>query len=315
MSKRRYMVALGIVVAAAAILLFLFRVSVDQAVVMRMVSFEESEPNSQVVWKDQESVRTFEYAIRFGKKMAGKVDIAAPPYSVTLGKKTYYLWISDQTERGSFMKAEDITAGKLYTMKKSYTKKLQALLKQAYPEGYSKPTGEIPEERNIDLPALEGGLEPNPPSESPTPAAEGLPSPYTESPAPVPDLPSTSPNAEAESFAPAYLDASSFTEEERPLIKLINLRITYMHESKWDEFLDLYTDSARKAREGSGSFNGFTITSINVVENISIREQKSLFEAVVQVEETRNNGDAGSTMYVFQKGKEKGAAWRIADVD
>jgi hypothetical protein len=311
MSKRGYLVALGIVVAAAAILLFLFRVSVEQAVVMRMVSFEESEPNSQVVWKDQESVRTVEYAFRFGKKMAGKVDIAAPPYSVTLGKQTYYLWISDQTERGSFMKAEDTTAGKLYTIKKSYTKKLQELLKQAYPESYSKSSNETQEERNIDLSVLDGGVQENPPSESPSPITKERPSPYTESPTPVP----SSPNAEAESFTPAYLDVPSFMEEERPLIKLINLRIKYMHESKRDEFLDLYTDSARKAREGSGSFNGFTITGIKVAGTISIKEQKSLFEAVVQVEETRNNGDAGSTMYVFQKGKSKGAEWRIADVD
>ncbi|WP_169083788.1 hypothetical protein [Paenibacillus sp. PL91] len=52
-----------------------------------------------------------------------------------------------------------------------------------------------------------------------------------------------------------------------------------------------------------------------MAEDISIKEQRSLFEAVVQVEDAKNNGDAGRTMYVFQKGKENGAEWRIADVD
>jgi hypothetical protein len=312
MSKRGYLVAVGVLVAAAAILLFLFRVSEEQVIVNRMVDFEQSAPNSQIVWKDQQSVRAFEHAFRFGKKLAGKVDIAVPHYSVTLGKQVYLLWLSDESERGNFMKVEDYRAGTLYTIRESSTKKLQALLKQAYPEGSSRSAGESADERNIDLSVLEDekGLTP-PPSISTSPSAGEQPSPPLASATPV----NVPPSPIVEAFTPAYLDVSSFTEEEQPLIGLINLRIQYMHKGSWDKMLDLYTENARKAREGSGSYTGFTITSISVEEDITIKEQRSLFEAVVQVDAARNNGDAGRMLYVFQKGKEKGAEWRIADVD
>ncbi|WP_169083787.1 hypothetical protein [Paenibacillus sp. PL91] len=220
MLKRRYMAAVGALVAAVAIMLFLFRVGEDQVIINRMVDFEQSEPNSQIVWKDQESVRAFEHAFRSAKKMAGRVDIAVPPYSVTLGKQVYLLWISDRIERGNFMKVEDFQAGTLYTINESSTEELQAMLRQAYPESNTRSAGE-----GADV----------------------------EQPAPPPASAAPPPSPIIETLAPAYLDVSSFTEEERPLIELINLRIQYMHEGSWDKFLDLYTESARKAREGSGS--------------------------------------------------------------
>lgn len=293
--KRGYIILVGVVVVAAAILMFLFRVNENQVTVQRMLDFEQAEPTSQVVWEDRESIRAFEYAFRFGKQMKGKVDIAAPPYSVILGDSRYLLWISESSEHGNFMKPGD--TGTLYRLGKSSTKKIWTLLEDAYSVSGSSKEGadELVEGEQQITQSMS-------------------PSPIIESPTPIPMQSSESPNNEA--LEPAYLESSAFTEEEKPLIELINLRIKYMHEKKWDDFLSLYTESARKSREDSSGITGFTITSIKVEQPIAIKEQKSLFEAVVQVSEIRNNEDSGgSSVYVFRKSKEKGAEWRIADVD
>lgn len=293
--KRGYIILIGVVVVAAAILMFLFRVNENQVTVQRMLDFEQAEPTSQLVWEDRESIRAFEYAFRFGKQMKGKVDIAAPPYSVILGDSRYLLWISESSEHGNFMKPGD--TGTLYRLGKSSTKKIWTLLEDAYSVSGSSKEGadELVEGEQQITQSMS-------------------PSPIIESPTPIPMQSSESPNNEV--LEPAYLESSAFTEEEKPLIELINLRIKYIHEKKWDDFLNLYTDSARKSREGSSGITGFTITSIKVEQPIAIKEQKSLFEAVVQVSEIRNNEDSsGSSVYVFHKSKEKGAEWRIADVD
>jgi len=281
--KRGYMIIIGIVVVVAALFMFLFRVNEDQVIIERMLSFDQAVPKSQVVLKDRESIRAFEYAFRFGKKQQGKVDIDFPPYTVTLGKERYFLYIYENYELANFMKASDTET--LYRISKSSTKKLQKRLKNAYSVNGSGSDG-----------------------------AADLPSPREESPSPMPS--SDLPNNEA--FEPAYLDSSAFSEEEKPLIDLINLRIKYIHEENWKDYWSLYTDNVRKERESDSTENytSFTITSINAEQDISIKEQKSLFEAVVRVTEVRNNEDGGmSSTYVFQRNKEKGAEWRIADVD
>ncbi|MEV5027641.1 hypothetical protein [Paenibacillus sp. LPE1-1-1.1] len=266
--KRGFKVAIGVVIAAAALFMFLLWVSEDQVIVERMVTFEKAEPNSQVVWKDRETVRAFKSAFRFGLKQPGMVDVTYPPYAVTLGYRRYFLWVADSDDTGFFMKAGD--TGTLYKLRESSSAKLQALLERAY--------------------SVSG-----------------------ESPAPIPVLPSAEPDALQ--FTPAYLDSKLYSEAERPLIELINLRVKYMHEGNRDKLLELYTDFARKARESTGSFNGFTVTSIKAEGEIAIKEQKALFEAVVEVTEAKDNGEGSRSLYVFQKGKEQDAEWRIADVD
>ncbi|WP_054023486.1 hypothetical protein [Bacillus sp. FJAT-28004] len=301
--KRGYIIVIGVVVVVAALFMFLFRVNEDQVIVERMLSFDQAEPSSQVVWKDRESIRAFEYAFRFGKRQPGKVDIDFPPYTVTLGEQRYFLYISEQYELGNFMKPGD--TGTLYRIGKSSTEKIKALLKQAYSVSGSV-TGGADERDVVDVSNNKDGEKPIPPSMSPSPIASEQETSSVE--------PSQSPNNQA--YKPAYLDSSQFSDEEKPLIELINFRIKYMHEENWDGFLSLYTESVRKERENSGSFTGFTITSIKVEQPISIKEQKSLFEAVVQVIAARDNEDGGSmSMYVFHKSKKKGAEWRIADVD
>lgn len=266
--KRGFKIVIGAVIAASALFMFLHRVSEDQVIVERMVTFEKAEPNSQVVWKDRETVKAFESAFRFGLKQPGMNDVTYPPYAVTLGYRSYFLWVDGSDDAGFFMKAGD--TGTLYKLRESSSAKLQALLEDAY-----SVSGELP--------------------------------------TPIPVLPSAEPDALQ--FMPAYLDSKLYSEAERPLIELINLRIQYMHEGNRDKLLELYTNFARKARESTGSFNGFTVTSIKVEGEITIKEQKTLFEAVAEVTEARDNGEGSRSLYVFQKGKEQDAEWRIADVD
>jgi hypothetical protein len=274
--KRSHIIIIGLLIIVAAALLFVFRVSEDRVTVMRMVDFEQAEPSSSFVWKDQKSIKTFEYAFRFGKKLDGKVDIAAPPFSVDLGGQRYWLWISNESEQANFMKPDD--SGTLYRLSLASTKKIQVLLDQAYP-GFA--SGEL---NSIGA----------------------------ESPMPEPVVPSPS-NEEANTLA--NLDSSAFMDEEQPLIELINQRITAIHEGDWESFKELHTESKRKEYEDVTDFTGYTITSIQVEGDISIQEQRSLFQAVVQVTDARDGGGESRSTYVFHKGKEEGAQWRIADVD
>lgn len=120
---------------------------------------------------------------------------------------------------------------------------------------------------------------------------------------------------EERSAAPAYLDESKFSGEERPLIHLINLRMKYLFEEDQENYIALYTETAPIDRTLVKDFPRFKITSVDVDGGIVINEQRSLFEAVVQVKESRDFGEASSSVYVFQKGKDKDAEWLIADVD
>ncbi|WP_141500107.1 hypothetical protein [Paenibacillus luteus] len=310
--KRKYWFLIGLAVVVAAALLFIFRINGDRVTVMRMIDFEQAESNSQYVWKDRGAIRTFEYAFRFGKKQEGKVDIAAPPYSVYLGKQRYWLWISEKNEPGNFMKPED--SGTLYRLSSKSTNKIQQLLKQAYPHFGTEMPGGNRDERSINLDAamLEDGMQPDVPSMSPSPSPGEFASPaIVESPtlAPVPSSPADG------TYTPAYLDSSAFAGDEQALIKLINLRIKVIHERDWENYSQLFTESRRKAYEDVESYTGYTVTSIRLDGDISIKEQRSLYEAVARVVAARDNGDESTTVYVFQKGKEDGAEWRIADVD
>ncbi|RCW41951.1 hypothetical protein [Paenibacillus prosopidis] len=276
--KKGFIVGIGVIAVLAALSLFLFRVSEDKVVVQRMVDFETAELNSQMEWTDRDAVRSFEYAVRFAKREPGTVDIAAPPYSFTLGDNSYLLWISPDYELGQFMKAGQ--TGTLYTVRQSLAEKLKKLLSQA-DSRFGKAAGTLDSE-------VEG---------SPAPSDEAFSSP------------------DERSAAPAYLDESKFSVEERPLIHLINLRIKYLFEEDQESFIALYTESAPIDRTLAEDFPRFKITSVEVDGGIVINEQRSLFEAVVQVKESKDFGEPSSSVYVFQKGKDEDAEWLIADVD
>ncbi|MGM0881940.1 MAG: hypothetical protein ACQEXQ_13005 [Bacillota bacterium] len=276
--KKGLIVGVSVIAVLAVFTLFLFRVSEDKVIVKRMIDFETAELNSQMEWTDRDAVRSFEYAVRFAKKEPGMVDIAAPPYSFMLGDNNYLLWISPDDKLGQFMKAGQ--TGTLYTMRQSLAEKLKKLLSQADSQ-FGKAAGTKDSE-------VEG---------TPAPSDEALPSP------------------EERSAAPAYLDESKFSGEERPLIHLINLRMKYLFEEDQESYIALYTETAPIDRTLAEDFPRFKITSVEVDGGIVINEQRSLFEAVVPVKESKDFGDASSSVYVFQKGKDKDTEWLIADVD
>lgn len=128
--KRSNFYAFGAIIIVLVFVMFLFRIYEERVIVERMLDFEQAESGSQVVWEDRDSIKTFEYAFRFGNRRQGIVDMPMPPYSVTLGNKRYLLWISEKDEHATFMKPGD--TGTLYDMKMSSAKKIQNLLKNAY---------------------------------------------------------------------------------------------------------------------------------------------------------------------------------------
>ncbi|MNH32619.1 hypothetical protein D3C79_930760 [compost metagenome] len=77
----------------------------------------------------------------------------------------------------------------------------------------------------------------------------------------------------------------------------------------------MYTEAAKEARSGSDQLQRILISHIEVSAPIMIKEQRSLFEAVVTVMETREGNDENTTFFVFHKGKEADDQWLIADVD
>lgn len=293
--KRGLVFGIGVFLALALLSLYVFRVSENRVIVQRMIDFTTAEPNSDMEWTDRGSIGTFEYAVRFAKKERGMVDIAAPPYSFTLGDSHYLLWIAPQYELAQFMKADK--TGILYTVSPSLTEKLKALLSQADERfgdaqagfiggnGGEEGTGKAPDE-----PVPPGGVIA----------------------APIGKSPSSTAVVDQESV---YLEESNYSVEQQPLIHLINLRVKYMHDRDQKSYLALYAESAPIDRTLSADFPYFTIYSNEIDGEISIQEQKSLFQGVIRVLETRSDGNNGSKTYVFHKGKEADSDWLIADVD
>ncbi|MDQ0115357.1 hypothetical protein [Paenibacillus harenae] len=132
--------AIGAVVLIVALgsWLYLFRVTEDQVVAHRMLDFDKIEPNTEMVWTEQDDMKTFEYAVRFANKNPGIVDIAAPPYSFKLGGDTYWLYASPEYNVMQFINSK--ASGTLYTVRKSSADRIRKLLEEADKIGYGVPT-------------------------------------------------------------------------------------------------------------------------------------------------------------------------------
>ncbi|MBB3110076.1 hypothetical protein FHS18_002143 [Paenibacillus phyllosphaerae] len=120
---------LSVIVVLAAVAYFALRIPYDQVVIVRMAKFGEAIPDSERVIHDQASVQAFTYAVRYADKQPGQVDIADPNYRFTLGKKDYYLWVSEQYRTGTLMKLPD--SGTIYRIGESRARELLKIIQQA----------------------------------------------------------------------------------------------------------------------------------------------------------------------------------------
>ncbi|MCR8656804.1 hypothetical protein [Paenibacillus endoradicis] len=131
MKSRNLIVSLVIILfLLISVLFFFFRVTDNQVIVNKMSGFNEVLPDSERVIVDKGDVQQFTYAVRFADKQQGEVDISAPPFKFTLGKKQYYLWISETYSQGTLMKLPN--TGTIYKIDESRVSKLLKILHKKY---------------------------------------------------------------------------------------------------------------------------------------------------------------------------------------
>ncbi|WP_339272668.1 hypothetical protein MKY59_17340 [Paenibacillus sp. FSL W8-0426] len=117
---------------------------------------------------------------------------------------------------------------------------------------------------------------------------------------------------EAEDIPPVYLDETKYTGDELEIVKLMNARLRYIWEEDEKGYMSLIDPQAPIS--GMGKLKVRKVTSMS---DITIQEQKKLYQAVVMVTELKENDEEYSNIMVFWKKKEEGdsARWVIADID
>ncbi|WP_458125923.1 hypothetical protein [Paenibacillus sp. Z3-2] len=117
---------------------------------------------------------------------------------------------------------------------------------------------------------------------------------------------------EEEDIPPEYLDETNYTGDKLEIVKLMNARMRYLHERDEKRYMNLF--DPKSPISGMGIYKVIKVTSMS---NITIQEQRKLYQAVVTVNELKENDEEYSNTMVFWKKKEDGDAtqWVIADID
>lgn len=117
---------------------------------------------------------------------------------------------------------------------------------------------------------------------------------------------------ENEDIPPVYLDETNYTGDELEIVKLMNARLRYI----WEEDEKGYMSLIDPQSPISG-MKKFKVRKVTSMSDITIQEQKKLYQAVVTVTEINENDEEYSNTMVFWKKKEEGdsARWVIADID
>ncbi|MEY8744481.1 hypothetical protein AB9M62_34775 [Bacillales bacterium AN1005] len=111
---------------------------------------------------------------------------------------------------------------------------------------------------------------------------------------------------------PVYLDEANYSGDELEIIQLINARIRYLEEEDEQQYLQLFQEQS-----GVSSMPSYKIESVTFTSDLTIKEQRTLYEGLVFLEETRFGGKKSPSMYVFTKLKDEGdsARWKFAGID
>ncbi|WP_336760408.1 hypothetical protein [Paenibacillus sp. USHLN196] len=117
---------------------------------------------------------------------------------------------------------------------------------------------------------------------------------------------------EKEVIPPEYLDETNYTGDKLEIVKLMNARMRYLYEEDEKRYMNLF--DPKSPISGMGRYKVLKVTSMS---NITIQEQRKLYQAVVTVNELKENDEEYSNTMVFWKKKADGdnAQWIIADID
>ncbi|MGQ8871213.1 hypothetical protein [Paenibacillus sp. TSA_86.1] len=111
---------------------------------------------------------------------------------------------------------------------------------------------------------------------------------------------------------PEYLDESKYSGDKLEIVKLMNARMRYLYEQDEKGYMSLFAPES--------PFSGMpnqTVRKITSMGDITITEQKKLYQGVVIITELREGDIEDSPIMVFWKKKADGdaAKWIIADID
>ncbi|MCM3173034.1 hypothetical protein [Paenibacillus sp. MER 99-2] len=111
---------------------------------------------------------------------------------------------------------------------------------------------------------------------------------------------------------PVYLDETNYSGDELEIIQLINARIRYLWEEDEQQYLQLFQEQS-----GVSSIPSYKIKNVMFTSDLTIKEQRTLYEGLVFLEEVRDDGRESLSMYVFTKIKDEGdsARWKFAGID
>ncbi|ETT38097.1 hypothetical protein C161_08233 [Paenibacillus sp. FSL R5-192] len=117
---------------------------------------------------------------------------------------------------------------------------------------------------------------------------------------------------ENEDIPPEYLDETNYTGDKLEIVKLMNARMRYLYEEDEKRYMNLF--DPKSPISGMGRYK---VLKVNPMSDITIQEQRKLFQAVVTVNELKENNEEYINTMVFWKKKEDGdnAQWVIADID
>ncbi|MBR2566546.1 MAG: hypothetical protein IKE29_18285 [Paenibacillus sp.] len=117
---------------------------------------------------------------------------------------------------------------------------------------------------------------------------------------------------QGEVVPPEYVDESKYSGDELEIVKLMNARMRYLYEQDEKGYMSLFAPESPV----SGMPN-FTVRKITSMGDITITEQKKIYQGVVIITELEEGDIESSPIMVFWKKKADGdaAKWIIADID
>jgi hypothetical protein len=116
---------------------------------------------------------------------------------------------------------------------------------------------------------------------------------------------------------PVYIDESQYTGDKLEIIKLINLEMKYLYEEDKKAYLSLLLPNSGIYPADVSTFRlpGNKIQHVELQYDPVVKEQKSVFEAQVDLYEYTNDKDKRLATYVFQKGKGPEDTWKFSLID
>lgn len=109
------------------------------------------------------------------------------------------------------------------------------------------------------------------------------------------------------------MDESKYSGDELEIVKRMNARMRYLYEKDEEGYMGLFTAEASVTGKP-----GYKVRHMISMDEITITEQKSIYQATVKVAELRQGDEMEyNQMMVFWKKKADGnaAQWMIADID